>query len=447
MRRRLITAAAAMLLLLIRLCPDPAYAEDGTAPEVFASIPVQYLVTGGSAGREPELRLTLTGLEEETPMPAGSDHLSRTITVRTGEETDFGEIRYTKADVYHYRITRVPGDNADLNRDDSVYEVTVAALNDGTAEITIQKEGVDGKLETVLYRDTGKSQAWPATGDRRTVLPDVAAAAAAAGMLLILRERRKKMRNGRYKAGRSLITGLILLALCFSAENSTVFAALTEDCGDTMLQEDVIGQSDEAEPGQQARAVGSDSETAAGTQPDADGPGTQEECDPVVDSSAENMDGGYEMTEDLCGDTAQEGSETPENDPEKETDTEESVMETNGEETSPDLLQEEPEACPEVNYKAEGEGTVLVEKGVPEYYPDPGYSLAAITADQTAGPYEAGEEIPEREVQDLAFPDGTTVTYLFIPETGEEGAILCPAMESTGARFDGPAVESEGGGV
>ena len=98
-------------------------------------------------------------------MPAGCAAREMTVTIRGEGTADFGEIRYTRPDLYHYTVRRSGGGSGALAADRSVYHVTVAVLRDGTASLMVQKDGEDAKSDQIVYRDRYGTGVRPETGD------------------------------------------------------------------------------------------------------------------------------------------------------------------------------------------------------------------------------------------------------------------------------------------
>ena len=184
--------ALACLILTIPASVVPVWAAG--LPTVTVTIPVEHLTRGDELNRA--ATFVLAARDEGTPMPEGSVDGRKAVTVFGGGTADFGEIRYDYPDVYYYTVSREPAGMAGLTEDDAVYEIMVAAFNDGSAKLVIQEEGADGKAERIVYEDVYHAPAAerqiPATGDgtgfpwRYAVLFALAAA-----MLVVLRKGKK----------------------------------------------------------------------------------------------------------------------------------------------------------------------------------------------------------------------------------------------------------------
>lgn len=95
----------------------------------------------------------LTNLSGD-PMPEGSDGTIKKVTVSTGEDFDFGEIRFEKAGIYEYFVSREKIQSEDLEEDGSVFQVLVNVPRDGKATVTINKAGTSGKIDKIVFSDT-----------------------------------------------------------------------------------------------------------------------------------------------------------------------------------------------------------------------------------------------------------------------------------------------------
>ncbi|MBR0373842.1 MAG: hypothetical protein IJH91_04885 [Mogibacterium sp.] len=163
-------------------------------PTVTVTIPVEHLTRGDEWNRT--ATFVLVARDVGTPMPEGSVDGRKTVTVRGNGMADFGEIRYDYPDVYYYTVFREPADMTGLTEDNAVYDVMVAAFNDGTAKLVIYEKGTDSKAERILYedvyRDPAAERQAPDTGDETTLPKRYAIAFVSAGTLLIVLWRKKK---------------------------------------------------------------------------------------------------------------------------------------------------------------------------------------------------------------------------------------------------------------
>lgn len=85
--------------------------------------------------------LRLTPDTPGAPMPAGTVNGVKELQLQEAGETSFGEITYSRPDIYDYTIDDSGG---------STYHVRVIAMNDGQGSMIITREGLDGKTELVF---------------------------------------------------------------------------------------------------------------------------------------------------------------------------------------------------------------------------------------------------------------------------------------------------------
>lgn len=93
-------------------------------PVVMDSLKVKKLITGDTPEKDAVFRFKLTSLNN-APMPSGSKNGLKVIDVTGAGENDFGEITYTKAGTYTYRITEMNDGISGYTYDSAVYTLTV----------------------------------------------------------------------------------------------------------------------------------------------------------------------------------------------------------------------------------------------------------------------------------------------------------------------------------
>lgn len=114
------------------------------------NIPVRYVVTDGASV---ESIFTLKALGD-SPMPEGSSGGEKKVTMSQRGSFDFGEIAFTKAGEYEYKVSKVTMNQPGLTSDDTVYDIRFLVREDGTYTSVIQREGHGEKLEEIIYSDT-----------------------------------------------------------------------------------------------------------------------------------------------------------------------------------------------------------------------------------------------------------------------------------------------------
>lgn len=148
----------------------------------------------------------LTAKDPGFPMPKGSKDGKKQVTISSNENFSFGNIHYDKQGVYEYEITRNTIKSKDIQEDDSKYTVRVAVFNDGKVVTVLEKSGIDGKPDKVVYSDkyvkhsdgsNGKdgnngNDGSTRTGDDASLMLSGAILGASAMLMLLLLIRRRK---------------------------------------------------------------------------------------------------------------------------------------------------------------------------------------------------------------------------------------------------------------
>ena len=169
-------------------------------PSVTVNIPVSHVIEGGRYRGSDRFSFTLHPESADNPMPEGTEDLYRTVTIRRGGDIDFGDIVFDYPGVYYYTVSRKSEKHERIKEDRSVFKVMIAAFNDGTSEMTVQKVGTsdrpevyepEGKEDEILFTD--KYNAPPKTGDpfARIAVP-VSAGMICLGLLLMMLNRRRE---------------------------------------------------------------------------------------------------------------------------------------------------------------------------------------------------------------------------------------------------------------
>lgn len=156
-------------IILISLVSFDSYAFCGSLSS--AVIEGQYSVTGRDDKSDEYCYFYLEGIDG-APMPEGSDGNNKTIRAVSGEIFSFGEVVYQKPGRYLYEVSRIKSDKPMIRVDDSVFDIMVEVLSDGSSVIIYQKRGFYGKAEGIAYTDqyiqsgsTGKANFPVKTGD------------------------------------------------------------------------------------------------------------------------------------------------------------------------------------------------------------------------------------------------------------------------------------------
>ena len=167
-----IIALTAVLAAAAALKTAVCCADDTEFTGVTRSIPVKHELKGDRYKGNYRSSFVLTAESWDSPMPDGSDGMRKTVTVKGGEDPDFGQIRFCEPGAYYYTVERVGDDRDDLELDMETYRVMFAMLSDGTSEMVIWDES-GSKTDKIVYTDcyykpfTEQSRAddFPATDD------------------------------------------------------------------------------------------------------------------------------------------------------------------------------------------------------------------------------------------------------------------------------------------
>ena len=109
-------------------------------------------IEGGEFLKTGKHTFVLTALEN-APMPEGSVNGVKKVTISSGEDFEFGEIRFNKIGTFEYIISRETLKSDNLLEDDRTYSVSVTVLSNGTALTIYSEKGVPGKPDSIEYVD------------------------------------------------------------------------------------------------------------------------------------------------------------------------------------------------------------------------------------------------------------------------------------------------------
>lgn len=109
-------------------------------------------IEGGEFLKTGKHTFVLTALEN-APMPDGSVNGVKKITISSGEDFRFGEIRFNKTGTFEYVVSRETVKSDNLLEDDRTYSVYVTVLSNGTAITVYSEKGATGKPDGIEYVD------------------------------------------------------------------------------------------------------------------------------------------------------------------------------------------------------------------------------------------------------------------------------------------------------
>lgn len=138
---------AVVLILAIAGCGTFAYCIGLAGVEIEG----EYVVEGGPDKAE-KADFLLEGIGGP-PMPEDSEGGSKKVSALPGEKFSFGEICYLRPGVYEYTVRRVTLEDRNDFKDRSVFKVTVNVFSDGSWSMIYEREGDDGKSDSIVFTD------------------------------------------------------------------------------------------------------------------------------------------------------------------------------------------------------------------------------------------------------------------------------------------------------
>ena len=200
-KNREITRFYQILRILFVICVIPvipfhAYAFADSLPS--ASIDIRYHLNGDNSNTDEPVVFILSAEDEDTPMPDGAKGGIRTLSMDHSGRQNFGTITYDKPDVYRYTVSRKYS-SQDGKLDQSVYDVSVTVLANGSTDLVIEKKGITGKLAEIEYTDRIGRKKLPApdTGDQTEIIHWILRfLIAMLALILLILVRRESSNNG-----------------------------------------------------------------------------------------------------------------------------------------------------------------------------------------------------------------------------------------------------------
>lgn len=100
----------------------------------------------------------LVSMDENNPMPMGSENGKKQITVTNSGIFSFGTIEYMLPGNYEYKVHQIPGDNIQYKYDDSQYKVIITVVNSKDmsnleAHMVITKDNMEEKYENLYFEN------------------------------------------------------------------------------------------------------------------------------------------------------------------------------------------------------------------------------------------------------------------------------------------------------
>ena len=155
-----------IIVLLLFVAAFPIYCSADT----FAtfSIAGYYDADDSIVSKASESTFVLTSLNN-APMPVGSENGIAKVRSLPGKEFIFNEITFTEPGFYEYTVSRESSEKKNIIEDDSVYNVCVSVIYDGTTAVTYSKEGGSAKQDTIRYKDKRRFTHTVKTGDNTNI--------------------------------------------------------------------------------------------------------------------------------------------------------------------------------------------------------------------------------------------------------------------------------------
>lgn len=178
-----------------RYTPDP----------VVVDPPVEKKISGDRPAHASSFSFNMEADNVNFPMPEGSEDGKKSVTIQGEGAVDFGNITYTQAGVYTYKIHERQESLKGYTFDKTIYTMTVTVTdNKGTLEAERVINVLDGKkadkaVFTNQYKSPSDGKDPPKTGDDSNMtLYAVIAAVSAVGIafLIYAKKNKKKEDNG-----------------------------------------------------------------------------------------------------------------------------------------------------------------------------------------------------------------------------------------------------------
>ena len=133
---------------------------------VTVNPPVQKKLTGDKPEKDEEFTFTLMavattakGLEDNLPMPEGSEGQTKTIAIVGAGQGAFGEIIFDRPGTYVYSVKEQAKDTEGYTFDLSLYEITYEVTADGESLSVTESITKDGKpVEGVVFENTYETE-------------------------------------------------------------------------------------------------------------------------------------------------------------------------------------------------------------------------------------------------------------------------------------------------
>lgn len=161
MKKTIISFLVIFLLMSANVFAVGDYDNFDPSPVVIEG---QHVVSNNESLKTGRHTFVLTA-KDNAPLPEKNK-----VTINSNEKFSFGEIEFQKQGTYVYSITRELTKSNELKEDDSVYTCTITVFADGSNVVVIEKDGVSGKPDKIIYSDEYiKKNEKVKTGDNRAL--------------------------------------------------------------------------------------------------------------------------------------------------------------------------------------------------------------------------------------------------------------------------------------
>lgn len=130
---------------------------NGEKMEKTVDLPVEVITKGLKQKDNRDYSVTLARKTTNAPMPKGAAGDSMTLTLRSDEKGKFEGFHLDHPEEYEYTVRENAGNESNIKYDDSVYDVVIAMLNDGSTYVRTKRQGDKEKSDGIKFTNYYKS--------------------------------------------------------------------------------------------------------------------------------------------------------------------------------------------------------------------------------------------------------------------------------------------------